>query len=54
MVSGFINVDYASMGFTLFFFFLAENANIILMAVIGVVLFLGASWLGPKASVIVF
>lgn len=51
LVSGF-NVDYASMGFALFF--LAEYANIILMAVFGVVLFLGPGCLGPKASVIVF
>lgn len=51
LVSGF-NVDYASMGFALFF--LAEYANIILMTVFGVVLFLGPGCQGPKASVIVF
>ena len=51
LVSGF-NVDYASIGFALFS--LAEYANIILMAVFGVVLFLGPGCLGPKASVIVF
>jgi NADH-quinone oxidoreductase subunit H len=43
LVSGY-NVEYSAMGFALFF--LAEYSNIILMATVTVLLFLGGSW-GP-------
>ena len=51
LVSGF-NDEYSSMSFTLFF--LAEYANIILMCVFGVILFMGGDLIGVKASFLIF
>ena len=46
LVAGY-NVEYSVVGFTLFFlFFLAEYANMVLMSVYFVLLFLGG-WLSP-------